>query len=116
VGTQRTTTTTKHNKEQQSTKAPTTAARMNGKKKKRNKKATNSEEPKIPWKKSEANWLLYKDIMNGEVPLEAKDAVGKLTMALHNIYIKQAEYSLYSYEKFLSHLSLLRKTINCCPQ
>jgi hypothetical protein len=92
--------------------APTTAGRTNGKKnKKRNKKATNSEEPKIPWKKSEAKRLLYKDIMDGEVPLEAKDAVGISTMPLHEIYIERAEYSLYSYEKFSSRLSSLRKTI-----
>jgi hypothetical protein len=50
---------------------PTTGRRKSRKKKELKKKF---EEPKIPWKDSDAKKLLYKEIMVGLlIPLEAKD-------------------------------------------
>ena len=90
--------------------AATTAGRKEGEKK---KKADSEEpkEPKITWKKSEAKRLLYKDIMDGDVPLEAKYNLGLSTMPLRDIYIMHPQYALYCYDKFSSRLSSLRKTI-----
>jgi hypothetical protein len=82
-----------------------------GNKGKKKKKKAHSEEPKISWKKSEAKRLLYKEIMDGEVPLEAKDDLGLSTMPLSEIYVMHPQYALYSYDKFSSRLSSLRQTI-----
>jgi hypothetical protein len=68
-------------------------------------------EPKIAWKESEAKRLLYKDIMEGLIPLEGTDDKGKSTMPLRDIYMMRPQYSDYLYEKFSSRLSGLRKTI-----
>jgi hypothetical protein len=85
--------------------APTEGERNNGTKKK-------FLEPKILWQNSEAKEILYKAIMDGEVPLEARDDEGRPTLpALREIYVMCSEYSLYSYDKFSSRLSGLRKTI-----
>ena len=104
-----TTTAEKNSREQQPTMmAPTTTGRKN---KKESNKA-NFKEPKITWKKSDAKWLLYKDVMDGLVPLEATNQDnGQSTMQLREIYIMRPEYSNYLYEKFSSRLSSLRKTI-----
>lgn len=75
--------------------------------------ATNAtfKEPKIKWKKSKAKSLLYKDIKEGRVPLEAKDENGKTQMDLKDIYAMHPEYKEYDYSKFSSRVSSLRKTI-----
>ena len=70
-----------------------------------------ADEPAIKWKNSKAKQLLYKDIMNGRVPLEAKTANGKSTMSLKDIYNHRPEFKEYHYSKFSSRLSSLRKTI-----
>jgi hypothetical protein len=54
---------------------------------------------------------MYNDIREGRVPLEAKDANGKSTMALKDIYALHEELSLYLYSKFSSRLSSLRGTV-----
>jgi hypothetical protein len=88
--------------------APTTT----GRKSKKESNETTFEEPKIAWKKSDAKRLLYKDVMDGLVPLEATNHNnGQSTMQLREIYIMRPEYSHYLYEKFSSRLSSLRKTI-----
>jgi hypothetical protein len=104
-----TTTTDSNSQEQQPTMmAPTTTGRKN---KKESNKA-NFQEPKITWKKSDAKWLLYKDVMDGLVPLEATNHDnGQSTMQLREIYIMRPEYSHYLYAIFSSRLSSLRKTI-----
>jgi hypothetical protein len=96
-------------REQQPTMmAPTTTGRKN---KKESNKA-NFEEPKITWKKSNTKRLLYKDVMDGLVPLEATNQDnGQSTMQLREIYIMRPEYSHYLNEIFSSRLSALRKTI-----
>jgi len=71
-------------------------------------------EPKVKWKKSIAKQMLYKDIREGRVPLESKDADGKATMNLKDIYEMHPEYAEYHYDKFSSRLSSLRKTIKDC--
>ncbi len=70
--------------------APTTTGRKN---KKESNKA-NFEEPKITWKKSDAKRLLYKDVMDGLVPLEATNQDnGQSTMQLREIHIMRPEYT-----------------------
>lgn len=68
-------------------------------------------EPKTKWKKSKAKQLLYTDLKEGLVPLEAKDENGKSTMKLSDIYGMHPEYADYHYDKFSSRLSSLRKTV-----
>ena len=75
------------------------------------KNEAEEEEPGIPWKNSKAKQLLYKDIMDGRVPLQAKTADGKSTMSLSEIYNLRPEFKEYLYTKFSSRLSSLRKTI-----
>jgi hypothetical protein len=69
-------------------------------------------EPKIKWKKSKAQALLYQDIKEGLVPLHAKDKNGKTTMKLKDIYEMHTEYAEYDYSKFSSGVS--RKIIQDC--
>ena len=71
-------------------------------------------EPKIKWKKSKARALLYADIKEGRVPLVAKDADGKPTMALKDIYALHPEFQDYDYGKFSSRVSGVRKIIQGC--
>jgi len=73
--------------------------------------AAAANEPKIKWKKSKAKQLLYTDLKEGLVPLEAKDEHGKSTMKLNDIYNMRPEYAEYHYDKFSSRLSSLRKTV-----
>jgi hypothetical protein len=68
-------------------------------------------EPPTPWKKSKAKSLLYRDVLTGVVPLEAKGEDGKPTMELKVIYLMHPEYSEYLYRKFSSRLSSLRLTV-----
>lgn len=69
------------------------------------------DEPKVKWKKSKAKELLYKDLVDGRVPLNAKDSKGKSTMKLRDIYMLRPELQEYKYSKFSSRLSSLRKTV-----
>ena len=69
-------------------------------------------EPDIPWAKSKAKRLLYKEILRGDVPLESKYADNTSTMKLKDIYMMHPEYAEYKYEKFSGRLSSLRKTIS----
>jgi hypothetical protein len=68
-------------------------------------------ESTIPWGKSKARDLLFKDVQDGIVPLSAKDERGKPTMALRAIYDMRPEYGLYDYAKFSGRLSSIRKSI-----
>jgi hypothetical protein len=80
--------------------APTTPGRRKSRKKKEPKKKF--EEPKIPWKDSDAKKLLYKEIMAGLVLYEAKYNDGQFTEpVLREIYVMQPEYADYDVEKFL---------------
>ena len=56
--------------------------------------------------------MLYTDIMNGKVPLEALDGDKKSSMKLIDIYNSRPEFKECHYDKFSSRLSSLRnKTI-----
>jgi len=59
-------------------------------------------EPDVKWAKSKARKLLVKDILDGKVPLMARDESGKSTMKLSKIYCMWDEYKLYDKSKFLS--------------
>ena len=49
------------------------------------------EEPCIPWRKSEAKKLLFKDIQNGLVPLESKRKDNTNTMTLKDMHSMRPE-------------------------
>jgi len=83
---------------------------MAGKKKKEEEKKE-PEEPDIKWEDSNAKALLRKDIIDGIVPLEAKDDQNESTMPLFDIYNSRIEFADYKYEKFSSRLSSLRNTL-----
>ena len=68
-------------------------------------------EPNIKWKHSKAKKLLYQDIIEGKVPLYARDDNGNTTMATKDIYALRPEFAAYNYDKFPSRLSSLRDTI-----
>jgi hypothetical protein len=68
-------------------------------------------EPKIKWRKSKAKQLLYEAIMDGVVPLEAKDEHGNMTMSIKDIYLVHQEFAFYSFEKFPNRLKALRDKI-----
>ena len=59
-------------------------------------------EPKVKWKKSKARSLLYKYIVEGQVPPDATDANGRSTMQLRDVYLMHPEFAEYDYEKFWS--------------
>ena len=62
-------------------------------------------EPPIKWKNSKAKRILYKEIMKGNVPKEARDAMNRSTMALRDIYdMHPEEFHQYDYDKFSSRL------------
>lgn len=69
-------------------------------------------EPEITWAKSKAKKMLYQDIMDGIIPLEARgeDKYGE-EMGLKDIYLSRPEFALYSYKKFSGRISSLRNTI-----
>jgi hypothetical protein len=68
-------------------------------------------EPKIKWRKSKAKQLLYEAIIDGAVPLEAKDENGNVRMPVEDIYLLHQEFALYSFEKFPNRLQALREKI-----
>lgn len=68
-------------------------------------------EPKVKWQHSKAKQLLRKDILEGRVPLEARDAHNRTTMALRQIYNLHPEVQEYFYSKFSQRLGSLRTTI-----
>ena len=65
----------------------------------------------MKWKHSKAKALLYDDLVNGIVPIKARDANNRSTMKLKDIYDLRPEYKLYHYSKFSSRLSTLRGTV-----
>ena len=67
------------------------------------------EEPK--WKDSEARKLLYQDVLDGVVPLQAKDAQGRTTMKLKQIFSMHQEYSLFDYDKLSRRVSSIRAIV-----
>lgn len=69
------------------------------------------EEGKVKWKDSEARRLLYKDVKDREIPLEAKHDDGTPTMKLDEIYVTRPEYAAYDYSKFSSRLATIRAII-----
>jgi hypothetical protein len=81
------------------------------KKKKKKKEKEKFFEPMIKWRDSDAKFLLYKDIMEGTVPLEALDENGESTMPLLDIYVMHPELVEYDYSKLSSQLRGLRTTI-----
>ena len=66
-------------------------------------------EPNIPWAKSKAKEILYKDIIKGVVPAESKYDDNTSTMELKKIHSMHPEYSEYDYSNFSHRLSSLRK-------
>ena len=77
-------------------------------------KSKNEEiENEIPWIDSKARELLYKDIVDGTVPLYARECGqdGKLKMTLRDIYVSQPEVSDYWVDRFSLRLSSLRKIV-----
>jgi hypothetical protein len=69
------------------------------------------EDGKVKWKDSEARRLLYKDVKDREIPLEAKYDDGTPTMKLEEIYVTRPEYAAYDYNKFSSRLATIRAII-----
>jgi hypothetical protein len=69
------------------------------------------EEGKIKWKDSEARQILYKDVKERVIPLEAKYNDGTPTMTLEEIYASRPEFAAYDYNKFSSRLATIRNTI-----
>jgi hypothetical protein len=80
-------------------------------KKKAAKEKEKFKEPDVTWNKSEARSLLYNDIVEGKVPLDATDADGRSTMLLRDIYLMHPQFADYDYEKFSSRLSSLRDAV-----
>jgi hypothetical protein len=73
--------------------------------------AGEGEEGKIKWKDSEARRILYKDVKERVIPLEAKHDDGTPTMALEDIYASRPEFAAYDYNKFSSRLATIRAII-----
>jgi hypothetical protein len=70
-----------------------------------------TQEPKIKWRDSKAKGLLYQDLLNGTVPIKARDEQNKKTANLIDIYNMRPEYKEYSYKKFSARLSSTRKSV-----
>ena len=66
---------------------------------------------KVKWQNSNARELLYQDILNGIIPLDARDEEGHETMTLQDIYATRIEYAAYDFDKFASRLDYLRTII-----
>jgi len=81
----------------------------NNNKQQRNKPKEKFKEPKIKWGKSKARDLLFKDLVDRNIPRQAVDEHNKSTMKLKDIFQMHPEYKLYDREKFSSRLSNLRK-------
>ena len=86
---------------------PDTATKKKGSKKEKEKFV----EPKIKWKKSKARALLYRDILDGRVPLDTKDPQGNVIMSYDAIYAMRPEYGLYDRAKFPTRLNTLRDIV-----
>jgi hypothetical protein len=70
-------------------------------------------EPKIKWKDSKARLLLYKELMDGIIPRDAKDLNGRFMVPLlKHIYNMHEEYKLYDPKKFSS----CQQSTNTVPQ
>lgn len=65
----------------------------------------------IRWADSAARRLLYQDIIDEVVPLEAKDEEGNLLMSLEEIYSMRPEYLAFDFGKFGARLSYIRQSI-----
>jgi hypothetical protein len=77
-----------------------------------NEKKKNFKEPKIKWRNSKAKRLLYQAMMDGRVTLDKDDlGDGGEKMTLRAIYVLEAEFAEYNYDKFSHRVSSLRKTI-----
>lgn len=70
-------------------------------KEKKEKKKTKE----VPWSKTEARKLLYKDLTDGTIPLDTND------MAPQVVYLQRPEYSDIEYERFRDRLCDMRKHI-----
>lgn len=71
-------------------------------------------EPKTTWQNSKARALLYHDIKNGEVPLDARDENNQIIMKWQDIYMMRPEYSDYNPASFNRRLRDLRKIVRNC--
>jgi hypothetical protein len=67
-------------------------------------------EPKS-WRNSRAKRLLYDDVKNAVVPLEAKDEYNRPTLPLKDIYLMHPEYARWRYDRFGSRLATIRKSV-----
>jgi hypothetical protein len=65
-------------------------------------------EPKIKWRKSEAKKILHMLVVDGVIPLEAKDANNQPTMAIQDVYNLHDEFKKYDFKKFQGRLSAVR--------
>ena len=81
-------------------------------KSKRNVNSNNDgfKEPKIKWEKSRARKLLYNDVKEGKVPLEAMED-GKQTTDYTQVYMMHPEYAEWDFDRLPSRLAGIRKII-----
>ena len=68
-------------------------------------------EPKISWAKSRARKLLYTDVKQEKIPLDAM-VNGKRTTDNNDVYLMHEEYLMWDYKKFSGRLGGVRKIIN----
>ena len=68
------------------------------------------EEPNIPWKKSLARKLLYKDVMEGKVPLEGTAK----TTDFSSVYMMHPEYAVWYFGSLPRRLDWIQKIIKKC--
>lgn len=69
------------------------------------------QEPKIKWRKSKANKVLYDLLRDGTIPLQKQDGNGNTTMTTEDIFALSEEFLLYDPNKFEGRLEALRKKI-----
>ena len=67
-------------------------------------------EPKISWAKSRARKLLYTDVKQEKIPLDAK-VNGQRTTNNNDVYLMHEEYLMWDYKKFSGRLAGVRKII-----
>ena len=65
------------------------------------------EEPAIPWGKSNAKKLLYKDIVSGDVPLEQRGS----NLTIEDVYCQRPEHAECDVGLFVSQLTSLRNMV-----
>jgi hypothetical protein len=70
--------------------------------------------PKIKWGKSKARDLLYKDLVDGNIPRQAVDEHGQSTMRLKDIFQMHPEYKLSDRGMCSLRLSNLQKMDDKC--